>query len=37
MVAFAMNAPNFDRRSFVKLSIAAGAVSAAPLGLAQEK
>jgi len=32
-----MNVPNFDRRSFVKLSIAAGAVAAAPLGLAQEK
>jgi len=37
MVAFAMNAPHFDRRSFVKLSIAAGAVSVAPVALAQEK
>ena len=37
MVAVAMNPPIYDRRSFVKLSIAAGAVSAAPLAMAQEK
>jgi len=35
MVRFAMNAPNYDRRSFMKLSVAAGAVSAAPFALAQ--
>ena len=37
MVAVAMNPPIYDRRSFVKLSIAAGAVSAAPLAMAQER
>lgn len=30
-----MNASNFDRRSFVKLSVAAGALAAAPRGFAQ--
>ena len=30
-----MNAPNFNRRSFVKLSVAAGALAAAPRGFAQ--
>ncbi len=32
-----MNAPQFNRRSFVKLSIAAGAVAAAPAGFGQDK
>jgi Fe-Mn family superoxide dismutase len=35
MVALAMNTPNYDRRTFVKLSLAAGAVSAAPLAMGQ--
>ena len=30
-----MNTPNYDRRTFVKLSLAAGAVSAAPLAMGQ--
>ena len=32
-----MNAPRFDRRSFVKLSVAAGALAAAPRGFAQDE
>ena len=32
-----MIAPDFNRRSFAKLSIAAGAVAAAPTGFGQDK